>query len=69
MNAAAPSVPTPAELIPDPAISLTTNELYLTEGDALPNWEDYVASSVGDLTRGGEGCLSVRRLSKYRPLR
>ena len=54
MNAAAPSFPTPAELIPDPAISLTTNELYLTEGDALPNWGDYVASSVGDLTRGGE---------------
>ena len=54
MNAAAPPVPTPAELIPDPAISLTTNELYLTEGDALPNWGDYVASSVGDLTRGGE---------------
>ena len=50
----APSFPTPAELIPDPAISLTTNELYLTEGDALPNWGDYVASSVGDLTRGGE---------------
>ena len=53
MNAAAPSVPPPEKLIPDPAISLTTNELYLTEGDALPNWGDYVASSVGDLTRGG----------------
>ena len=54
MNAAAPPVPSPEKLIPDPAISLTTNELYLTEGDALPNWGDYVASSVGDLTRGGE---------------
>ena len=60
MNAPAPSVPTPAELIPDPAISLTTNELYLTEGDALPNWGDYVASSVGDLTRGGEPANSDR---------
>lgn len=50
----APSVPPPEKLIPDPAISLTTNELYLTEGDTLPNWGDYVASSVGDLTRSGE---------------
>ena len=54
MNAAAPPVPSPEKLIPDPAISLTTNELYLTEGDALPNWGDYVASSVGELTRRGE---------------
>ena len=54
MKEPAPDVPSPAELIPDPAISLTTNELYLTEGDALPKWEDYVASSVGDLTRSGE---------------
>ena len=54
MKEPAPSVPPPEKLIPDPAISLTTNELYLTEGDALPNWRDYVASSVGDLTRGGE---------------
>ena len=54
MKEPAPSVPPPEKLIPDPAISLTTNELYLTEGDTLPNWGDYVASSVGDLTRGGE---------------
>ena len=54
MKGPAPSVPPPEKLIPDPAISLTTNELYLTEGDALPNWGDYVASSVGDLTRSGE---------------
>ena len=54
MSVATPSVPPPEKLIPDPAISLTTNELYLTEGDTLPNWGDYVASSVGDLTRDGE---------------
>ena len=54
IKGSAPTVPPPEKLIPDPAISLTTNELYLTEGDALPNWGDYVASSVGDLTRGGE---------------
>ena len=54
MKEPAPSVPPPEKLIPDPSISLTTNELYLTEGDALPNWGDYVASSVGDLTRSGE---------------
>ena len=53
MKEPAPSVPPPEKLIPDPAISLTTNELYLTEGDTLPNWGDYVASSVGDLTRSG----------------
>ena len=54
MKEPAPSVPPPEKLIPDPSISLTTKELYLTEGDALPNWGDYVASSVGDLTRSGE---------------
>ena len=53
MNAEAPSVPTPAELIPDPAISLSTGEIYVTEGDSLPNWKSYITRLVGTVSTSG----------------
>lgn len=53
MSAASPSVPAPQVLMPDPAILLSTNEIYLTEGAALPEWKSYIASFTGEVTTSG----------------
>ena len=53
MTEVTPTVPTPEELIPDPAISLSADEIYLTEGDGLPDWDSYIASAVGARTTKG----------------
>lgn len=46
MQGETPALPASEELIPDPSISLTTDEIYLTEGDTLPEWKSFIASSV-----------------------
>ena len=49
-----PTVPQPEEIVPEPEITLTTNELYFTEGESLPaDWKNYIASSEGDVTVTG----------------
>ena len=53
MNAEAPTIPKPDELIPDPAISLSTGEIYLTEGDDMPGWGDYITRLVGTVSTSG----------------
>ena len=53
MTLETPEIPIPEDLIPDPAISLTTDEIYLTEGDSLPDWKSYIASSEGTVTTSG----------------
>ena len=46
MQGETPALPASEELIPDPSISLTADEIYLTEGDTLPEWKSFIASSV-----------------------
>ena len=54
MNVGTPTIPQPEEIVPDPEITLTTNELYFTEGESLPaDWKNYIASSEGDVTVTG----------------
>lgn len=53
MNLETPTIPKPDELIPDPAISLSTGEIYLTEGDDMPDWGDYITRLVGTVSTSG----------------
>ncbi len=46
MQGETPALPASEDLIPDPSISLTTDEIYLTEGDDVPDWRSFIASSV-----------------------
>ena len=55
MNVGTPTIPQPEEIIPEPEITLTTNELYFTEGESLPaDWNSYIASSKGTVTVTGK---------------
>ena len=46
MQGETPALPASEDIIPDPSIRLTTDEIYLTEGDTLPDWRSFIASAV-----------------------
>lgn len=54
MTVEIPQIPVPAPGIPEAEITLNTGEVYLTEGDALPDWNSYIAALQGTLRITGQ---------------
>lgn len=54
MTVEIPQIPVPAPGIPEAEITLNTGEVYLTEGDALPDWNRYIAALQGTLRITGQ---------------
>lgn len=54
LQAATPSIPQPKIIQSAPAVSLTASEIYINEGDDMPDWEDYVAFASGTISTSGQ---------------
>ena len=54
MTVEIPQIPVPAPGIPEAEITLNTGEVCLTEGDALPDWNSYIAALQGTLRITGQ---------------